>query len=166
MSLGARTVSKIIKFATQHSLTVGLAILTTLYAFGIPNIRSLFDEGLVGTQFLPQLLVVITLICLVIIAVRDIKTNLTNDDEEEFSFKEKLKPFALFLATLGYIALFKPTGFLIATFTYSFCILCLFSHANNQLFVRSFIAACITALAYLLFAIAFGTHLNIYPVGF
>lgn len=163
--------SKLTKFARHHGLSAGLVILTILYAFGIPNIRSLFDEGLVGTQFLPQLLVVITLICLAVIVLRDMKTAEEKDEDGETTFgkeiiKDKLKPIALFVATLGYIALFKPAGFVIATFLYSNCILWLFSHANNQLLVRALIGATITGLAYLLFAVAFGTHLNIYPVGF
>lgn len=163
--------SKITKFVRHHGLSVGLLILTILYALGIPNIRSLFDEGLIGTQFLPQLLVIITITCLAIIIFRDMKTAERSDEDGEDTLdkdniKEKLKPIALFLATLGYIALFKPAGFVIATFLYSNCILWLFSHANNQFLVRALIGATITGLAYLLFAVAFGTHLNIYPVGF
>lgn len=165
--------SKFLKLARLHGLSLGLITLTTIYAFGIPSIRSLFDEGLVGTQFLPQLLVLITLVSLAFVVLRDYKTahKLDQGDDgaanaSQFSLKQAIKPIALFVSTLAYIALFKPTGFVIATFAYSFCVLSLFSHASNQLHLRALIAAAITGLAYLLFAVAFGTHLNIYPVGF
>lgn len=161
--------SKFIVFTRQHGLSLGLIVLTIIYASGIPSIKSLFDEGLVGTKFLPQLLVVITLFCLVIIMLRDIRTadkSIEASEETARKVEGSAKPLALFVATLAYIALFKAAGFLIATFLFATCVLCLFSHTNKSLAARALIAAAITGLAYLLFAVAFGTHLNIYPVGF
>lgn len=158
--------SKIKNLTRQHGLSLGLLVFTTIYASGIPRIRSLFDEGSVGTKFLPQLLVFITLSCLVIIILRDMKTADGAREEELQKAGSSAKPLVLFGATLAYIALFKSAGFLIATFLFSYSVLCLFSHSNKKLIVRASIAAAITGLAYLLFAVAFGTHLNIYPVGF
>lgn len=165
-NIGAIIVSKVTNFARHHGLSLGLLILTAIYAFGIPQIRSLFDEGLVGTRFLPQLLVIITISCLVLIMLRDMKKASISNEQISESARGNAKPIILFIATLVYIALFKSAGFLIATFLFSFSVLWLFSHASEKLLARALIAASISGLAYLLFAVAFGTHLNIFPAGF
>ena len=72
----------------------------------------------------------------------------------------------LFAAILAYIAAFKPVGFLISNMALGLLILWLFEFGVGRPVVRVAAAAAVTAVAYLLFAVAFGTRLALLPGGY
>lgn len=159
-------------FATRHTISALLLALTLIYASGISSIRSLFAEGFVSTQFLPQVLVAIALVAILAIAWRDERAakQASEDDNPVSQSPGALgKPFLLFVAILGYIAVFRPLGFFFSTIALSLCCLWLFNYASEARTILHRIGRClliatfITGLAYMLFAVAFGARLPLFP---
>lgn len=149
-----------------------LLVLTLVYASGISSIKSLFDEGFVSTRFLPQSLVVIALCTLAVIAWRDLKSADVAEpdgDGSEDTLSNHVKPYVLLVAILIYIAAFKPVGFIMSTTALSYCCLWMFDYAVEKadrfyrFGLRMFVSLVVTGLAYLLFAVAFGTRLPLLP---
>ena len=153
----------------RHAATIGLLTLVLIYASEISSVRSLFDEGFVSTRFLPKLLVGIALFALLAIAWRDEKAAKSAQKPPPTRLLETARPLALFVMIVAYIAVFRPLGFFPATIALSLGCLWVFDFAVDQpnlgaRLLRSGLAACvIAALAYFLFAVAFGARLPMLP---
>ncbi len=155
------------------ALPAALGGLAILYGVGIPQIRSQFDEGIVGPRFLPILLVIIALGCVAVIIGRAWRRPAAASDAGPASapappvpaqrFRDAVKPYLLLGAILLYIALFKPLGFLLTTFGLGYAILTLFSYAQGRLLRRAGMALAITLGSYGLFMLAFGARLPLFP---
>ncbi|UOM33512.1 tripartite tricarboxylate transporter TctB family protein [Acuticoccus sp. I52.16.1] len=157
---------------SRLALPAALAVMAGVYAAGIPSVRTLFGKGFVDTRFLPKILVAIAAGALLAIIVREVRTWLAeravpaDDAPAEPGGFEAVKPFVLFAAILAYIAAFKPVGFLISNMALGLLILWLFEFGVGRPVVRVAAAAAVTAVAYLLFAVAFGTRLALLPGGY
>lgn len=155
--------------ARKHAVTIVLLVLTLIYASEISSIRSLFDEGFVSTRFLPKLLVWIAIGALTVIALRDARASSGEKDDLDSSWTSHVKPLVLLGVVFCYIALFRPAGFILTTIALAMSCLWLFDFASSEQrksarIAKNLIAALIiTALAYLLFAVAFGTRLPLLP---
>lgn len=145
------------------ALPLGLLGLTLVYASGIFNIRSQFEEGFVSVTFLPKVLVVIALLAIGAIVNSEVRSARPQAKDTESTLLDRAKPFLLFCAILGYIAAFRPIGFLISTTMLAYVCLWLFNYARGQVWLRVLVSSAITTLAYLLFAVAFGTRLALFP---
>jgi len=145
------------------ALPAALAAMTAIYAAEIPNVRTLFGEGFVDTRFLPKVLVIIAACALVAIVWREIRAGAAEATADEGDRFDAFKPFILFAGLLAYIAAFRPLGFLACNVGLSVLILWLFGYGAGRPLVRGAAALGITALAYLLFAVAFGTRLELVP---
>lgn len=144
-----------------------LLALTGIYAFGIPGIKSQFDEGVVGPQFLPLLLVFCALLALMAIFYRSLSEIRQSGEgacqDEGVDRMSALRPFMVFLVILAYVAAFKPAGFVISTLGLAFGILWIFEYAAQNIMLRLAVSVLLTGLAYILFAVAFGTRLPLFP---
>jgi len=154
----------------KHAATAFLLALVLIYASEISSIRSLFDEGFVSTRFLPKLLVGVALGAIIWIAVRDARSEPANEAETDAAAPPGHgKPILLFGVIIGYIALFQPIGFVLSTVALSICCLWMFDFGANRstllsrILLTVFAASVLTGLAYLLFSIAFGARLPLFP---
>lgn len=147
-------------FVKKLALPLGLLALVLIYAAGIPDVRSQFDEGLIGTRSLPKGLVVLALACLGVILLREARAPAPETPEDQTG---AWKPYGLFAAILAYVALFKPVGFVLTTAGLCLIIMWLFEYETGRPLRRILAAGVITGLAYLLFAVAFGTRLALWP---
>lgn len=163
--------SQHVKKLWKLALPLGLLALVLIYAAGISDVRSQLDEGFVGTRFLPKGLVMVALACLAAILLREWRGTSTPhaaDDIGDHDTAEEpqalaYKPYALFVAILAYVGLFKPMGFVLTTAALCLAIMWLFDYENGRPLRRLLGTVVITGLAYLLFAVAFGTRLDLWP---
>lgn len=161
--------SRATAFIARHATTALLLALTLIYVSEISSIKSQFDEGFVSTRFLPRLLAGVALGAIAVIAWREERASRPDGDDTADGFSLHAKPLGLFLGVLGYIALFQPLGFVLSTIALSLSTLWLFDFAaeRSSLLVRILHnllwAAVLTGLAYLLFSVAFGARLPLFP---
>ncbi|SMX31088.1 tripartite tricarboxylate transporter TctB family protein [Actibacterium lipolyticum] len=151
-------------------LPLAIALLTVVYAFGVLNIRSQFDEGLVGPQFLPTVLVLLSLAMCAVIALRDIRKLDTSSEPAQQADADtralQLRTAGLFVAIVAFIATFKPLGYAASTTAFSWVVLWLFSFGVGQPALRAAVAVAVSAAGYALFALAFGAHIPLGPEAF
>jgi len=134
-------------------LPLFLFILTTVYIAAALRIVPQISEGLVGPSFMPLVMAFIMYAGL----VRIIWNDLTQEHEQfEGSL---LQPFLIVLATILYIAAFKPLGYSVATLLFVLALFRLFHFQEGRIVKQLLYAAAVTTVFYGLFALAFGIRL-------
>ncbi|WMS42235.1 tripartite tricarboxylate transporter TctB family protein [Acuticoccus sp. MNP-M23] len=136
-----------------------LLVMNTGYFIETLKMPRPFQLGEPGPAFLPMLLSAIMFVAagrILVGALGGFRT----DDGERFS----IKPLILAALTLGFIALFEPAGYWIATLAYTFTVAVLFSLEDSRAPLKvaglsAIIAICVTGVGYLFFVTLFDLYL-------
>ncbi|KXF75322.1 hypothetical protein ATN84_18815 [Paramesorhizobium deserti] len=142
-----------LQWKSRLLLPLFLFILTTVYIAAALRIVPQISEGLAGPSFMPLVIAFIMYAGL----ARIIWSDLTQEHEQPEG--SLLQPFLIVLATVLYIAAFKPLGYGVSTLLFVLALFRLFQFQDGRIIRQIFYAVAVTAVFHGLFAFAFGIRL-------
>ena len=128
---------------------------TTAYLVAALGITTAYEEEGVGPSFFPIVIALVMCPALVLVLLDGLRAQ-RNTDPEPLRLKDPVK---VVLLTGGYILLFRPLGYFLATTLYVYSLFFVFNFGAGS-FVRRVLTAVVIALAFfLLFEAVFGVRL-------
>ena len=137
-------------------------IVTTVYIAAAFDIRSQFaGPGEMSPRSVPILMA-----CLMYVALAAVFVGEFRKPTADGPVRELLRPLLVIIATTGYIALFRPLGYWLATLAFTCVLFGIFHFQIRRPHIFAICALGVTALFYGLFAGIFGVRLPTLTQGF
>lgn len=136
-------------------LPLGLFIVTTIYLAASFDIRTQFTgDGEMSPRSMPILTALMMYAALAVVLVKELRQPTSDAPHGNL-----LRPALVIAATIGYIALFRPLGYVLATLAYSAALFVIFDYQTRRPLMFALAAIGVTAVFYGLFAGIFGVRL-------
>ncbi|MBU2960803.1 tripartite tricarboxylate transporter TctB family protein [Citreicella sp. C3M06] len=136
-------------------------IVTTVYLAAAFDIRSQFaGAGEMSPRSVPILMACLMYVALAAVFIAEFRS-----PTQDGPVRELLRPLLVIVATAGYIALFRPLGYWLATLVFTSALFAIFHFQLRRPLVFAFYAIAVTALFYGLFAGIFGVRLPTLTAG-
>ena len=149
-------------YRTGVLLPLFLLIVTTVYLAASFNIHSQFaGDGEMSPRSVPILSAVLMYVALAAVFVGEFRKPTANGNP-----REMIRPLMVILATAGYIALFRPLGYWLATLAFCSALFLIFRFETRRPHLFALYAIGVTVLFYGLFAGIFGVRLPTLTRGF
>ncbi len=130
-------------------------IVTTVYLAAAFDIHSQFaGDGEMSPRSVPILTACLMYVALAVVFVGEFRKPTPDGPRSEL-----LRPLLVVAATAGYIAIFRPLGYWLATLLFSSALLAIFQYQIRKPHLFALCAIGVTALFYGLFAGVFGVRL-------
>lgn len=143
-------------------LPLFLLIITTVYLAAAFDIRSQFaTPGEMSPRSVPILTAGLMYVALAAVLIGEFRKPTPDGDPGEL-----LRPLLVLLATSGYIALFRPVGYWIATLAFTSALFLIFRFKTRNPLMFAIYAIGVAAVFYGLFAGIFGVRLPTLTEGF
>lgn len=136
-------------------LPLFLLIVTTIYLAAAFDIRAQFAGA---GEMSPRAMPILTA-CLMYVALAVVLFGEMRKPTADGPAREMLRPLLVVVATAGYIALFQPLGYWLATLAFSSALFAIFGFQHRKPLLFALYAIGVTALFYGLFAGIFGVRL-------
>ncbi|WP_424929166.1 tripartite tricarboxylate transporter TctB family protein [Amaricoccus tamworthensis] len=143
-------------------LPLFLLIVTSIYLAAAFDIRTQFAQpGEMSPRSMPILVALLMYVALAVVLFSELR-NPTADGP----VRELIRPLFVIIATAGYIALFRPLGYTLATLAFSSALFLIFRFQTGKPLHFAAAAIGVTAAFYGLFAGIFGVRLPSLTQGF
>lgn len=147
---------------TGVPLPLFLLIVTTVYLAAAFDIHSQFaGSGEMSPRSVPILTAILMYVALAVVFVGEFRKPTADGNP-----REMIRPLVVIVATAGYIALFRPLGYWLATLIFSSALFLIFRFELKRPHMFALYAVGVTALFYGLFAGIFGVRLPTLTEGF
>lgn len=147
------------RFGAAVVLPVVLIVVTVVYLFEALRTMGPLEEGTGGPSFFPVVVSVIMLIALVPVLLKGLRAAPPADADTPARPIDYAAPVQVVLATVVYIALFKPAGYFLSTALYVLALLFVFRFKGRNRFVNLLWAVLIAGGCFLLFSEIFQIRL-------
>lgn len=136
-------------------MPVFLLAITTIYLAAAFDIRTQFTgDGEMSPRSIPILAAGLMYVALACVLWQELRS-----PSATITLRELTRPALIVAATAGYIALFRPLGYTLATLLYSALLMGLFKLETKRPLRLALYAIGVTALFYGLFGLIFGVRL-------
>ncbi|MGI3170861.1 tripartite tricarboxylate transporter TctB family protein [Pseudooceanicola sp. C21-150M6] len=136
-------------------LPLFLMAATTVYLAAAFDIRTQFTgDGEMSPRSIPILAAGLMYIALGVVIWGEVRT-----PTDDGPLKDMLRPLLVVLATAGYIALFRPLGYVVSTLLFVAALFLIFQFCTRRPVAFVLYAIGVTAVFYGLFAVIFGVRL-------
>ncbi|MBO0347484.1 tripartite tricarboxylate transporter TctB family protein [Roseibium sp. CAU 1637] len=143
-------------------LPLFLLIVTTVYLAAAFDIRTQFSgDGEMSPRSMPILIAMLMYVALAIVFVGEFRK-----PTPDGPLRNLLRPLLVIVATGGYIFLFRPIGYSLATLAFTSALFLIFRFQTSKPHLFALYALGVTAVFYGLFAGIFGVRLPTLTQGF
>lgn len=149
-------------FRVNVLLPVFLLAVTTVYLAAAFDIRTQFaGDGAMGPRSIPILAALLMYGALAVVLWMEVRT-----PTDDGPITDMIRPALVVLATAGYIFLFRPLGYVLATLLFVTVLFLIFKLETRRPHVFALYAIGVTAIFYGLFSGIFGVRLPTLTGGF